>query len=228
MLPQAMRRYSIIAVKNKGRDAWMVNYPSKDIAGGRLRWKRRQNMFWNLEKAQAFLQEQKREQANNGWTFLAGDRLLHCDVLRGLKILSTVPNASFEVAAWLLKTCRGARELRGAKYEVPTSRQIELEPRAFLGCNNKARSVGIALKDLVNSVVLQWLEREAEARVEDRIAREAREERVKVGFRLKDWRERKAHREMEALHQKFREIEEAYRRREHREEVGPEETGNGS
>ena len=60
-------------------------------------------MFWNLEKAQAFLQEQKREQANNGWTFLAGDRLLHCDVLRGLKILSTVPNASFEVAAWLLK-----------------------------------------------------------------------------------------------------------------------------
>ena len=228
MLPQEMRRYSIIPVTNKGRDAWMVNYPFKDIAGGRLRWKRKQNMFWNLEKAQAFLQEQKREEANNGWTFLAGDSLLHCDVLRGLKILSTVPNASFEVAACLLKTCRGARELRGAKYEVPTSRQIELEPRAFLGCNNKARSVGIALKDLVNSVVLQWLEREAEARVEDRIAREAREERVKVGFRWKDWRERKAHREMEALHQKFREIEEAYRRREHREEVGPEETGNGS
>ena len=32
------------------------------------------------------LQEQKREQANNGWTFLAGDRLLHRDVLRALKI----------------------------------------------------------------------------------------------------------------------------------------------
>ena len=228
MLPQEMRRYSIIALKNKGRDAWMVNYAVKDIAGGRLRWKRKQNMFWNLEKAQAFLQEQKREEANNGWTFLAGDSLLHCDVLRGLKILSTVPNASFEVAAWLLKTCRGARELRGAKYEVPTSRQIELEPRAFLGCNNKARSVGIALKDLVNSVVLQWLEREAEARVEDRIAREAREERVKVGFRWKDWRERKAHREMEALHQKFREIEEEFRRRERRAGVDKEETGNGS
>src|SRR6516225_3094067 len=204
-----MRRYSIIPVTNKGRDAWMVNYPSRDYAGGRLRWKRRQNMFWNLEKAQAFLQEHKREQANHGLTFLAGDRLLHCDVLRGLKILATVPNASFEVAAWLLKTCRAARELRGAKYEVPTTRQVELEPRAFLGCNTKARSVGITLKDLVNSVVLQWLEREAEARVEDRIAREAREERVKVGFRWKDWRERKAHREMEALHQKFREIEEA-------------------
>jgi hypothetical protein len=61
------------------------------------------------------------------------------------------------------------------------------------------------------------LEREAEARVEDRIAREAREERAKVGLRWKDWRERKAAREMEALHQKFREIEEEYRRRERRE-----------
>jgi hypothetical protein len=41
-------------------------------------------MFWSLEKAAAFLEEQKREQATIGWTFLAGDRLLHCDVLRGL------------------------------------------------------------------------------------------------------------------------------------------------
>jgi len=228
MLPQEMRRYSIIAVKNKGRDAWMVNYPSRDIAAGQLRWKRRQNMFWNLERAQAFLQEQKREQANSSWAVLAGDRVLHCDVLRGLKILATVPNASFEVAAWLLKTCRSARELRGAKYEVLANRQIELEPRAFLGCNNKARSVGIALKDLVNSIVLQWLEREAEARVEERIAREAQEERAKVGLRWKDWRQKKAIREMEALHQKFREIEEEYRRRERRKEVDKEETGNGS
>jgi hypothetical protein len=223
-----MRRYYIVEVKNKGRNAWVTNYPTKDYAGGRLRWKRRQNMFWNLEKAQAFLQEQKREQANNGWTVLASDRLLHCDVLRALKILATVPNASFEVAAWLLKICRGARELRGGKYEVPTNRQIELEPRAFLGCNNKARSAGIALKDLVNSIVLQWLEREAQARVEERIATEAREERAKVGVRWKDWREKKAIREMEALHQKFREIEEEYRRRERRKEVDKEETGNGS
>src|SRR5215831_2259472 len=223
-----MRRFSITSVKNKGRDAWMVSYPAKANTGRRLRWKRKQNMFWNLENARLFLEEQRREQANNGWTLLAGDRLLHCDVLRGLKTLSTVPNASFEVAAWLLKICRAARELRGAKYEVPTNRQIELEPRAFLGCDNKARSVGIALKDLVNSIVLQWLEREAEARVEERITSEAREERAKVGVRWKDWRERKAAREMEALHQKFREIEEEYRRRERREEVGKEERGNGS
>jgi hypothetical protein len=228
MLLCEMRRYYITPVKNKGREAWMVSYPAKDGAGGRLRWKRKQNMFWNLEKAQAFLQEQKREQANNGSTFLAGDRLLHCDVLRGLKILATVPNASFEVAAWLLKICRGAGELRGAKYAVPTNRQIELEPRAFLGCNNKARLVGIALKDLVNSIVLQWLGREAEARVEERIAREAREERAKVGLRWKDWRERKADREMEALHRKFREIEEEFRRRDRRKEVDKEEIGNGS
>ena len=206
----------------------MVSYPAKANAGKRLRWKRKQNMFWNLENARAFLEEQRREQANNGRTVLAGDRLLHCDVLRGLKILSTVPNASFEVAAWLLKICRSARELRGAKYQVPTNRQIELEPRAFLGCNNKARSVGIALKDLVNSIVLQWLEREAEARVEERIAREAQEERAKVGLRWKDRRERKAVRELEALHQKFREIEEEYGRRKRRKEVDKEERGNGS
>jgi hypothetical protein len=111
---------------------------------------------------------------------------------------------------------------------VPTNRQIELEPRAFLGCDNKARSVGIALKDLVNAIVLQWLEREAETRVEERIAREAREERAKVGLRWKDWREKKAFREMEALHQKFREIDEEYRKRERREDIGQEERGNGS
>ena len=97
-----------------------------------------------------------------------------------------------------------------------------------MGCDNKARSVGIALKDLVNSIVLQWLEHEAEAPVEERIAREAGEERAKVGVRWKDWRERKAHREMEALHQKFREIEEEYRRRERRKEVDKKGTGNGS
>jgi hypothetical protein len=76
--------------------------------------------------------------------------------------------------------------------------------------------------------VLQWLEREAEARVEERIAREAREERAKVGLRWKDWRERKAYREMEALHQKFREIEEEYRRRERRKGLNKEGTGNGN
>jgi hypothetical protein len=108
------------------------------------------------------------------------------------------------------------------------NRQIELSPRTFLGCNNKARLLGIALNDLVNSIVLQWLEREAEARVEERIAKEAREERAKVGLRWKDWRERKADREMEALHQKFREIEEEYERRERRVKPGKEEGGNGN
>ena len=201
-----MRRYYITAIKNKGRDAWMASYPVRANAGGRRRWKRKQNMFWNLERAVAFLEEQKREQADSSWTFLAGDRLLHRDVLRGLRILATVPNASFEVAAWLLKLCRASRELRGGKYEAPKCRQIELEPRAFLGCDNRARLRGIALKDLVNGIVLQWLEREAEAQVEQRIAREAYVERVKVGLRWKDWRERKASREMEALHRKFREI----------------------
>jgi hypothetical protein len=222
-----MRRYYITAIKNKGRDAWMVSYPIRESAGGRLRWKRKQNMFWSLEKATAFLEEQKREQANMGWTFLAGDRVLHCDVLRGLEILATVPNASFEVAAWLLKLCQASRELRGGKYEAPKCRQIELEPRAFLGCDNKARSAGIALKDLVNGIVLQWLEREAEARIEERIAREAQVERVKVCLRWKDWRERKAGRQKEALHRKFWEIEEAYRKREHRSKIGEEESGNG-
>src|SRR5258705_4208917 len=223
-----MRRYYITAIKNKGREAWMVSYPIRESAGGRRRWKRKQNMFWNLEKAAAFLEEQKREQANIGWTFLAGDRLLHCDVLRGLEILATVPNASVEVAAWLVKLCQASRELRGGKYEAPKCRQIELEPRAFLGCDNKARSAGIALKDLVDGIVLQWLEREAAARVEERIAREAHVERVKVGHRWKVWRGRKGGLEKETLDRKFREIEEAYRKRAHRSQIGEEENGKGS
>jgi hypothetical protein len=81
---------------------------------------------------------------------------------------------------------------------------------------------------LVNSIVLQWLEREAEARVQERITREAQEERAKEGLRWKDWRERKAAREMEALHRKFREIEEEFGRRERRKKVDQEGTGNGS
>ena len=99
-----------------------------------------------------------------------------------------------------------------------------LEPKTGI------RSAGLQSfsKRIVNSIVLQWLEREAEARVEERIAREVREERAKVGLRWKDWRERKAARELEALHQKFREIEEEYRRRERRKEVGTEKIGNGS
>src|SRR5260221_75262 len=69
-----MRRYYITAIKNKGRDAWMVSYPVRESAGGRLRWKRKQNMFWRLEKVDAFLEEQKLEQANICWSFLAGTK----------------------------------------------------------------------------------------------------------------------------------------------------------
>jgi hypothetical protein len=230
ILSAAMNRFYITAIRNAGkpgRAGWMVSYAVRDPER-KGKCKRRQNMFLDFERATEFLEEARREFLNTGRIDLAKDRLLQCDVLRGLKILATVPNASFEVAAWLLKICRGARELRGAKYEVPMSRQIELEPRAFLGCNNKARSVGIALKDLVNAIVLQWLEREAEARVEERIEREAREERLKVGLRWKDWRETKAHREREEIHRKLREIAEEYRKLERRKEVGEEERGNGS
>jgi hypothetical protein len=223
-----MQRFILTAIKDNGTPYWMASYPGQRPTGSRRARPRKQRKFAKREDAEEFLEEARREYFQRGRVELANDRILHRDVLRGLKILATVPNASFEVAAWLLKICGSARELRGAKYEVPTNRQIELEPRAFLGCNNKARSVGIALKDLVNSIVLQWLEREAEARVEERIAREVREERAKVGLRWKDWREKKAVREMEALHQKFREIEEGYRRRRRRKELDKEETGNGS
>jgi hypothetical protein len=51
---------------------------------------------------------------------------------------------------------------------------------------------------------------------------------VKVGIRWKNWRERKAGQEKETIHRKFREIEAAYKKREHQSKLGEEERGNGN
>src|SRR5262249_11392532 len=112
-----------------------------------------------------------------------------------------------------LKLCRSSGELRGGKYEVTVSRQVELEPRAFLGCNNKARSAGIAVKDLVKRDSAAVVGERGRGAVEERIIREAQEEKLKVALRWKDWRENKWWRERAAIRQKFREIKEAYQMR---------------
>jgi hypothetical protein len=181
----------------------MVEYAVPEKPWGR--WKRRQNMFASLKAAEAFLQEAKREFQSTRRVDLAGNRALHNDVLRALKILSEVRGASFESAAWLFKTCQSAKEMRGAQYEVPENRVVELDPRAFCGCMNEARRRGIRIEDLIKGIVWTWLEREASGRKEEAEAIKARNLAAKRTAGWKSWRERRALAAKEVRMREYRE-----------------------
>jgi hypothetical protein len=135
----------------------MVDYAVRDPER-KGKWKRRQNMFLDRERAEDFLEEARREFLNTQRVELAKDRLFHCDVLRAAKILSDVPGATMEAAAALLKECRSSRERRGGKFEEPKSRQVELSPRAYLGLVHEARQYGVSLTDLLNGIVWGHIE----------------------------------------------------------------------
>ena len=133
------------------------------------KWKRRQNMFLDRERAEDFLEEARREFLNTQRVDLAKDRLFHCDVLRAAKILSDVPGATMEAAAALLKECRSSRERRGGKFEEPVGRRIELSPRVYLGIVNEARWRGMRVEDLVSGILWGYLAEESRKRQEQAI-----------------------------------------------------------
>jgi hypothetical protein len=81
----------------------------------------------------------------------------HLDILRAKAVLLGVPRASLESAAWLLRQCRSAKELRGGGYEVAVERKVELEPRTFLGIEN----VACKIKDVVEAAMWDYLQRES-------------------------------------------------------------------
>jgi hypothetical protein len=85
----------------------------------------------------------------------------HRDILRAKAALLDVPGASLESAAWLLKQCRSAKELRGGAYEAAVERKVELEPRTFLGIESVARKIGCKIKDVVEAAIWDYLQRES-------------------------------------------------------------------
>src|SRR6516162_6691104 len=132
-----MQRFSITPIVDcGGRKYFVVNYPRRGTSG------RKQKKFNSLEKAQDFCSEIKREWANTGKIRLGLDSHLHCDVMRAVRLIGGVPNASLERAVHVSMQCRSMMEKRGSdmKYEVPVNRRVELTARVFLLVMNEARA----------------------------------------------------------------------------------------
>ena len=183
----AMTRFALTPIKNKGRSAWIVSYGSFEEVGGRRKWRRRQNMFLDEGRARQFLEACRREHRLTGRVKLVWDRDLHWDMIRAMRVLSDLPGATLESSAWLLRTCRSSKEQRGTRYEVPVSRVIELEPRAFLGVSNEARKRGIKTEELIGMIVWMWLEKRAWEQMQEARAYEARERAAKAAAARKNW-----------------------------------------
>jgi hypothetical protein len=145
-----MQRFSITPIVDcAGRRYFVVNYPRRGTSG------RKQKKFNSLERAEEFCSEIKREWLNTGKIRLGLDSHLHYDVMRAVKLLSGVPNASLERAANVFMQCRSMMEKRGSdmKYEVPVNRRVELTPRNFLLAANEARARNVSVSEAVEGLL---------------------------------------------------------------------------
>lgn len=209
-----MQRFCVTAVSQEGKKYFVANWPGDREPWSRRAPKRRQKKFTTLEKAEAFLEEARREYTRNGGVTLAEDRELHYDFMRAVEVIAGIPGASLEKGAYMLKMCRSACEKRGGSFEAPRSRVVELGPREFLLCQNEARRCGIPLNEMTNRILMMWLEREATARVKERKETEAREElelrrRAAREYQRANYKP-KAIREREAIARMMAEIEEQH------------------
>ena len=118
-------------------------------------------MFSSEEAARVFMRGRQREYILSKRLSVGWDGEEHKDILRAKAVLLGVPGASLESAAWLLRQCRSAKELRGGGYEVAVERKVELEPRTFLGIENVARKIGCKIKDVVEAAMWDYLQRES-------------------------------------------------------------------
>jgi hypothetical protein len=118
-------------------------------------------MFSSEEAARVFMRGRQREYILSKRLLVGWDGEEHRDILRAKAVLLDVPGASLESAAWLLRLCRSAKELRGGGYVVAVERRVELEPRTFLGIENVARKIGCKIKDVVEAAVWDYLRRES-------------------------------------------------------------------
>jgi hypothetical protein len=160
-----------------GRKYWVVNYPGNRSPTSCKPARRIQKKFNSLEKAQAFLEEAKREWIRKGGVKLAYDREAHYDFMRTMEVLAGIPNATLEKAVLIFVRCRSAQELRGRGYQAPKNRQIELSPRFFMMADNEAKKRGLSVGEAVEGVLAGWAEVEADWEIRERMRDEAREHR---------------------------------------------------
>jgi hypothetical protein len=139
----------------------MVSYPGELPEGSRRARPRRQKMFSSEEAARVFMRGRQREYILSKRLSVGWDGEEHLDALRAKAVLLDMPGASLESAAWLLKLCRSAKEMRGGGFEVATNRNLELEPRTFLGLENVARKLGCRVKDVAEGAIWDYLHRES-------------------------------------------------------------------
>ena len=155
-------------------------------------------MFSSEEAARVFMRGRQREYILSKRLSVGWDAEEHRDILRAKAVLLGVPGASLESAAWLLRQCRSAKEMRGGGYEVAVERKVELEPRTFLGIENVARKIGCKIKDVVEAAMWDYLHRESwKLRAVEEISPE---------------RERELEAERERESKKFRGINQALKR----------------
>ena len=186
-----MQRFSITPIVDyAGRRYFVVNYPRRGTAG------RKQKKFNSLERAEEFCSEIKREWANTGKIRLGLDSHLHCDVMRAVRLIGGVPNASLERAAYVFLQCVSSKERRGGdmKYEVPVNRRVELSARVFLLVMNEARARKVSVSEAVEGLLSEV----AMCRADQRIRQQIHTEETQ-------YRELKKRNEIER--QKLREIE---------------------
>jgi hypothetical protein len=169
-----MQRFSITPIVDyAGRRYFVVNYPRRGTSG------RKQKKFNSLERAEEFCSEIKREWANTGKIRLGLDSHLHCDVMRAVKLLNGVPNASLERAAYVFLQCLSAKEKRGSdmKYEVPVNRRLELSPRFFLMAHHEARARNVSVSEAVEGLLSEVALCRADKAMRQQIKREETEYR---------------------------------------------------
>ena len=167
MLTREMRTFHITMVTNKNRPAWMVNYAEKQVGG---RWKRRQNLFWNMERAQEFLERVKREALNGTKIVLGTDRALHGDALRAARLVTEagLPSGSLTVGVQLLIECRSSQEKRRGGFLEPRDRKVDLSPRSYLALAHEARGAQMSIGDLLNGIVWSHIEERSRRALQER------------------------------------------------------------
>lgn len=170
-----MQKFCVTRILQGGREYFVANYPANRKPWSRKAAGRAQKKFNRRELAEVFLEEVRCEWIRRGKVELGLDAALHYDVMRAVKILSDVSNATLEKAALIFRLCRSARELPGKRYEVPLSRSVDLSPRFFLLVNNEAQKRGISLREAVEGMLGGWVEWEAERQVKERARAESEE-----------------------------------------------------
>lgn len=117
-------------------------------------------MFFNRDRAEAFLRGVQREMIMRKKLLLGQDGELHMDAIRGLEVLSGIPGGSLEAGAWLLRQCVSSKEERGGGYKVPVDRVVKLPGRIFLGLRNAAERQNRSTESVVEEALWEYIQRQ--------------------------------------------------------------------